>query len=330
MRCRPVHRHPAAWERRATGARGEPAPDRRASVRWPRPPAGAPAWSGRGASGPNPIDTRPGPTPLTEVPRRGAITSTATTTNGQPTEPPRPRTDARRLELCVLGHAPTLGARSPRPPGGSDARVRRSLHGSVGRTRIPPFRGSDDGNRSRSALRIAESLEIGWSGPRYSTDDVDPRRVPMSPTQIDAIDEEIIRQLQTDGRRPYTQLAKVVGLSEAAVRQRVQRLLETGVMQVVAVTDPLSLGLRRQAMVGIKVEGDVRQVADELGRARRGRLRRADRRLGRPPGRGRRRERRRPAATSSTTASAASPAWSRPTRRSTSRLRKQTYQWGTR
>ena len=88
----------------------------------------------------------------------------------------------------------------------------------------------------------------------------------MSPAHIDAIDEEIIRQLQTDGRRPYTQLAKVVGLSEAAVRQRVQRLLETGVMQVVAVTDPLSLGLRRQAMVGIKVQGDVRHVADVLAK----------------------------------------------------------------
>jgi Lrp/AsnC family transcriptional regulator for asnA, asnC and gidA len=88
----------------------------------------------------------------------------------------------------------------------------------------------------------------------------------MSPTHLDPIDEEVIRQLQTDGRRPYTQLAKVVGLSEAAVRQRVQRLLETGVMQVVAVTDPLSLGLRRQAMVGIKVQGDVRQVADVLAK----------------------------------------------------------------
>ncbi len=81
---------------------------------------------------------------------------------------------------------------------------------------------------------------------------------------IDAIDEEIIRQLQVDGRRPYTQLAKVVGLSEAAVRQRVQRLLDQGVMQVVAVTDPISLGLRRQAMVGIRVQGDVRRVADAL------------------------------------------------------------------
>ena len=86
----------------------------------------------------------------------------------------------------------------------------------------------------------------------------------MSVPSIDAIDEELIRQLQSDGRRPYTHLAKAVGLSEAAVRQRVQRLLESGVMQVVAVTDPLSLGLRRQAMVGIKVQGDVRSVADRL------------------------------------------------------------------
>jgi Lrp/AsnC family transcriptional regulator for asnA, asnC and gidA len=83
---------------------------------------------------------------------------------------------------------------------------------------------------------------------------------------LDHIDEELIRQLQTDGRLPYTQLAKAVGLSEAAVRQRVQRLLESGVMQVVAVTDPLSLGLRRQAMVGIKVQGDVRHVADDLAK----------------------------------------------------------------
>lgn len=85
----------------------------------------------------------------------------------------------------------------------------------------------------------------------------------MSDT-IDHIDEALIRELQQDGRRPYTQLAKVVGLSEAAVRQRVQRLLESGVMQVVAVTDPLSLGFHRQAMVGIKVEGDVRVVAEQL------------------------------------------------------------------
>ena len=62
-----------------------------------------------------------------------------------------------------------------------------------------------------------------------------------------------------------TPLGAAVGLSEAAVRQRVQRLLDTGVMQVVAVTDPLSLGLGRMAMIGVKCEGDVSLVADKIG-----------------------------------------------------------------
>jgi Lrp/AsnC family transcriptional regulator for asnA, asnC and gidA len=70
----------------------------------------------------------------------------------------------------------------------------------------------------------------------------------------------IIEQLQEDGRRPYAAIGKAVGLSEAAVRQRVQKLLDQGVMQIVAVTDPLTVGFRRQAMVGINVE----QVADAV------------------------------------------------------------------
>ena len=86
----------------------------------------------------------------------------------------------------------------------------------------------------------------------------------MADLPIDEIDAELIRHLQLDGRRPYTQLAREVGLSEAAVRQRVQRLLEHGVMQIVAVTDPLQLGLHRQAMILIEVDGDVREVAAAL------------------------------------------------------------------
>lgn len=74
----------------------------------------------------------------------------------------------------------------------------------------------------------------------------------------------IIEQLQEDGRRPYAAIGKAVGLSEAAVRQRVQKLLDQGVMQIVAVTDPLTVGFRRQAMVGITVEGDIEPVADAL------------------------------------------------------------------
>jgi Lrp/AsnC family transcriptional regulator for asnA, asnC and gidA len=81
---------------------------------------------------------------------------------------------------------------------------------------------------------------------------------------LDDVSLRIIRELQIDGRRPYTTIAKTVGLSEAAVRQRVQRLLDAGVMQIVAVTDPLRVGLHRQAMIGIRVDGDVRELAAKL------------------------------------------------------------------
>ncbi len=80
----------------------------------------------------------------------------------------------------------------------------------------------------------------------------------------DDISKQIIEQLQEDGRRSYAAIGKAVGLSEAAVRQRVQRLLDAGVMQIVAVTDPLTLGFRRQAMIGIKTDGDLEKVADQL------------------------------------------------------------------
>ncbi len=89
---------------------------------------------------------------------------------------------------------------------------------------------------------------------------------PRRPGPIDETSKRIIEQLQADGRRPYGEIGKAVGLSEAAVRQRVQKLTETGVMQIVAVTDPLQLGFHRQAMIGIRVSGDTRTVADELER----------------------------------------------------------------
>jgi Lrp/AsnC family transcriptional regulator for asnA, asnC and gidA len=81
---------------------------------------------------------------------------------------------------------------------------------------------------------------------------------------LDSVAKEIIEQLQQDGRRSYASIAKAVGLSEAAVRQRVQRLVDTGVVQIVAVTDPLQLGFEREALIGIKVQGDVNAVADAL------------------------------------------------------------------
>ena len=82
--------------------------------------------------------------------------------------------------------------------------------------------------------------------------------------QLDDVSKQIIEQLQQEGRRSYAAIGKVVGLSEAAVRQRVQRLVDGGVMQIVAVTDPLELGFARQAMIGIKVAGPVQPVADAV------------------------------------------------------------------
>jgi Lrp/AsnC family transcriptional regulator for asnA, asnC and gidA len=80
----------------------------------------------------------------------------------------------------------------------------------------------------------------------------------------DEVSRAIIEQLQEDGRRPYATIGKAVGLSEAAVRQRVQKLVDTGVMQIVAVTDPMQIGFARQAMIAISAQGDVEAVAAEL------------------------------------------------------------------
>jgi Lrp/AsnC family transcriptional regulator, regulator for asnA, asnC and gidA len=94
---------------------------------------------------------------------------------------------------------------------------------------------------------------------------------PRSPTPrlpsrvvLDDVSKAIIEELQQDGRRSYAAIGKVVGLSEAAVRQRVQRLVDAGVMQVVAVTDPLELGFARQAMIGIRARGELEPIADAV------------------------------------------------------------------
>ncbi|NUR72962.1 MAG: Lrp/AsnC family transcriptional regulator [Hamadaea sp.] len=81
---------------------------------------------------------------------------------------------------------------------------------------------------------------------------------------LDDVAKQIIAQLQEDGRRAYATIGRAVGLSEAAVRQRVQRLIDAGVMQIVAVTDPLQLGLGRQAMVGVKTSGNLEAIADQI------------------------------------------------------------------
>ena len=89
-------------------------------------------------------------------------------------------------------------------------------------------------------------------------------RTSRKPVQLDELSKAIVEQLQEDGRRSYAEIGKAVGLSEAAVRQRVQKLTDSGVMQIVAVTDPMQLGFFRQAMIGIRATGDTTVIAASL------------------------------------------------------------------
>lgn len=81
---------------------------------------------------------------------------------------------------------------------------------------------------------------------------------------LDDVAKRIIEQLQQDGRRSYAAIAKAVGLSEAATRQRVQRLVESGVVQIVGVTDALAVGFNRWAMIGVRVDGEIEPVATTI------------------------------------------------------------------
>jgi Lrp/AsnC family transcriptional regulator for asnA, asnC and gidA len=83
-------------------------------------------------------------------------------------------------------------------------------------------------------------------------------------TTLDTVSKAIVEQLQEDGRRPYSEIGKAVGLSETATRQRVQKLQDAGILQIVAVTDPLQLGFARQAMIGVRVSGDTRVAAARM------------------------------------------------------------------
>lgn len=79
---------------------------------------------------------------------------------------------------------------------------------------------------------------------------------------LDSIDARIITHLQEDGRRPYTTIARDLGISEASVRQRVSRLLKRKVIQIVAASSPLDLGLL-SAQIDIRVAGDRLQESAE-------------------------------------------------------------------
>jgi Lrp/AsnC family transcriptional regulator for asnA, asnC and gidA len=74
--------------------------------------------------------------------------------------------------------------------------------------------------------------------------------------EVSELDKRIIEHLQEDGRRPFTRIAAELGVSEAAVRARTNRLVDRGIVQVVGVTDPLRLGFGQMAMIGVRCEAD--------------------------------------------------------------------------
>lgn len=83
---------------------------------------------------------------------------------------------------------------------------------------------------------------------------------------LDDLDKAIIKCLQLDGRRPYAQIGRELSVPEATVRQRAERLISRGVVQIVGVTDPLAMGFQQPALIGMKVDpGSLDRVADEIG-----------------------------------------------------------------
>ena len=84
-------------------------------------------------------------------------------------------------------------------------------------------------------------------------------------TEISELDKRIIEHLQQDGRRPFTQIAIALGVSEATVRARTNRLVERDILQIVGVTDPLKLGFQQQAMIGVRCEAsELLEAADVI------------------------------------------------------------------
>ena len=80
--------------------------------------------------------------------------------------------------------------------------------------------------------------------------------------RLDAVDRQLVLALQRDGRASYASLAAAVGMSQAGVRTRVQRLLDGGIVQIAAVADPFAFGFTITAMLGITFTGDLEVIAE--------------------------------------------------------------------
>ncbi len=74
--------------------------------------------------------------------------------------------------------------------------------------------------------------------------------------RLDRVDQEIVRQLQQDGRRSYREMARSIDVSEGTVRWRVKRLQDTGALRIAAIADPFRLGYTVLASMFLKVSAD--------------------------------------------------------------------------
>jgi DNA-binding Lrp family transcriptional regulator len=84
------------------------------------------------------------------------------------------------------------------------------------------------------------------------------------PVPLDELDWALMQELQRDGRAPYARLAAVVGLSQAATRARVVRLVESGSLHISGLVDSSALGVREAAGIGLRAAGDALAVAAEV------------------------------------------------------------------
>ncbi len=185
---------------------------------------------------------------------------------------------AAALEALVRRHSTTCSRRCGR------ARSCPSTIASAHRGRRGwPVRRTEGDTR---ALRPYPSGDHRSPGRTRCRSRAGPARVPSRPAPSDDVsdlDKRIIEHLQADGRRPFTQIAAELGVSEAAVRARTNRLIERGILQIVGVTDPLKLGFHQMAMIGIRCESDQLVTGRRPDRRdARGRLRRHHRRHVRP------------------------------------------------
>jgi len=82
---------------------------------------------------------------------------------------------------------------------------------------------------------------------------------------MDELDLAIIDLLKANGRRPFTEMAHILGVSEGTIRNRVSKLVEDKVLHIVGLVDPSSLGFEAPAMIGVSIiEGDIEKIAAKI------------------------------------------------------------------